>query len=84
MTAVYLAGRVGQMRLNHTRKTTEGMSLDMFVMAVTANLAYAGSILVRWGADGSAGSGRPQRTHRVGRRVESDTLSCCMVTVRWC
>jgi hypothetical protein len=51
MTVVYVAGRVGQMRLNHSHKTTEGMSLDMFVMAVAANLlAYAGSILVRWGA----------------------------------
>ena len=44
-TAFYLGGRFAQIAKNRCRRTTEGLSLTMFALAVTANLAYGTSVL---------------------------------------
>ena len=44
-TAFYLGGRFAQIAKNRRRRTTEGLSLTMFALAVTANLAYGTSVL---------------------------------------
>ena len=44
-TAFYLGGRLAQIAKNRRRRTTKGLSLTMFALAVTANLAYGTSVL---------------------------------------
>jgi uncharacterized protein with PQ loop repeat len=38
---------VPQILRNHRRKTTAGLSLEMFVLTILANLTYASSIMFR-------------------------------------
>ncbi|XP_057869855.1 probable vacuolar amino acid transporter YPQ1 isoform X1 [Cryptomeria japonica] len=47
MTAIYMGGRLPQIRLNIKRGTVEGLDPFMFMFAVLANTTYVGSILVR-------------------------------------
>lgn len=46
-SACYLFSRIGQMYKNYRRKSTEGLSVMMFILAVFGNLTYGLSILVR-------------------------------------
>ena len=47
MTLIYLGGRVPQIALNHARGSVEGLSVTMFLLAVTGNATYFASILAR-------------------------------------
>ncbi|KAG0554551.1 hypothetical protein KC19_12G099600 [Ceratodon purpureus] len=47
MAAIYMGGRVPQIRLNIQRGTAEGLNPLMFTFALIGNLTYVGSILVR-------------------------------------
>jgi uncharacterized protein with PQ loop repeat len=44
---LYLCSRVSQIHKNYTRKSSEGLALVMFMMAVCANLCTGSSIIVR-------------------------------------
>lgn len=46
-TVCYTFSRIGQLFKNCTRKSTEGLSMMMFILAVFGNLTYGLSILVR-------------------------------------
>jgi len=46
-TALYIGCRVPQLIRNWQRKTTEGLAILMFMLAVTANVLYGSSIFVR-------------------------------------
>ncbi|KAI8549734.1 hypothetical protein RHMOL_Rhmol06G0048300 [Rhododendron molle] len=47
MAAIYMGGRIPQIWLNIKRGSVEGMNPLMFILALIANAAYTGSILVR-------------------------------------
>ncbi|CAI9110019.1 OLC1v1009978C1 [Oldenlandia corymbosa var. corymbosa] len=47
MAAIYMGGRIPQIWLNIKRGSVEGLNPLMFIFAVTANITYVGSILVR-------------------------------------
>ena len=47
MTLIYLSGRVPQIAMNAKRRSVEGLSVWMFVLAVVGNATYAASILTR-------------------------------------
>jgi uncharacterized protein with PQ loop repeat len=44
---LYLASRISQILKNNSRKSAEGLSSSMFICAVTANLFYGTSVLLR-------------------------------------
>ncbi|KAK9269956.1 hypothetical protein L1049_025529 [Liquidambar formosana] len=47
MAAIYIGGRLPQIWLNIKRGSVEGLNPLMFIFALTANVTYVGSILVR-------------------------------------
>lgn len=47
MAVLYMLGRVPQIIKNARRGSTEGLSMWMFILAVSANTSYLASILVR-------------------------------------
>ncbi len=44
-TCFYLGGRLAQIAKNRRRRSVEGLSLTMFALAITANVAYGTSVL---------------------------------------
>ncbi|XAR61806.1 hypothetical protein NMG60_11016329 [Bertholletia excelsa] len=47
MAAIYMGGRLPQIWLNIKRGSVEGLNPFMFILALTANATYTGSIVVR-------------------------------------